>query len=90
MTIDDIATASPKALAPILLATIQRLGEHGRDGAVALARILDDGDADFDEGAAWIEDIASGWRPGLNRPSPAHSDRRPEREGGRRWASCPA
>ena len=60
MTIDDIANASPETLAPILLASIQRLGEHGRTGALALARILDDGDADFDEGAAWIEDVANG------------------------------
>ena len=60
MKIDDIPVASAEALAPILLACIQRLGEHGREGAIALARILEDDDADFDEGASWIEDVASG------------------------------
>ncbi|HWU92320.1 MAG TPA: hypothetical protein VN106_03640 [Sphingomicrobium sp.] len=60
MTIDDIGMASPETLAPILLACLHRLGQHGRDGAAALARLVTDDDADFDEAAAWIEDIASG------------------------------
>lgn len=60
MRIDDIASASPEALAPILLASLRRLGQFGRGGAVALARLVDDGDADFDEAADWIGEIASG------------------------------
>lgn len=60
MKIEDIEMAQPDALAPVLLATIQRLGQLGRDGAVALAAIVDDGDADFDEAADWIADIAAG------------------------------
>ncbi len=60
MKIDDIALADGDALAPVLLAAIQRLGQLGRSGAVALARQIEDGDADFDEAAGWIEEIASG------------------------------
>ena len=55
MKIDDIALADAEALAPVLLAAIQRLGQLGRSGAVALARQVDDGDA-----AEWIADIAAG------------------------------
>ena len=60
MKIDDIALADADTLAPILLAAIQRLGQLGRSGAVALARQVEDGDADFDEAAEWIADIAAG------------------------------
>lgn len=60
MKIDDIAVADAEALAPVLLAAIQRLGQLGRSGAVALARQVEDGDADFDEAAGWIEEIAAG------------------------------
>lgn len=60
MKIDDIALADAEALAPVLLAAIQRLGQLGRSGAVALARQVEDGDADFDEAAGWIEEIAAG------------------------------
>ncbi len=60
MKISDIETAGPDALAPVLLATLQRLGQLGRGGAVALAGLLDDGDIDFDEAAEWIADIAAG------------------------------
>lgn len=60
MLVPDIDTATPEQLAPILSAAIQRLGQHGRTGAVALAKIVADDDADFDEGAAWITDVASG------------------------------
>lgn len=60
MKIDDIPTASADTLAPILLATMQRLGELGRPGAEALARIVEDDDGHFDEAADWIADIASG------------------------------
>lgn len=60
MRISEIETADPEALAPVLLAAIQRLGQLGRSGAVALARLVDDDDADFDEAAEWIADIASG------------------------------
>lgn len=63
MKIDDIDTASPAALAPVLLACLQRLGQLGRNGAIALARLVDDGDADFDEAAEWIGDIANGRAP---------------------------
>ncbi|UBS33846.1 hypothetical protein LBX01_04270 [Altererythrobacter sp. N1] len=60
MRISDIDTANPEALAPVLLAAMQRLGQLGRNGAVALAAVLDDGDADFDEAAEWIADLAAG------------------------------
>ncbi|WP_454885412.1 hypothetical protein [Sphingomonas oryzagri] len=60
MNLTEIENAAPDVLAPVLLAAMQRLGQLGRDGAVALARILDDGDADFDEAAGWIADIAEG------------------------------
>ena len=60
MKIEDIHTAGPDALAPVLLATIQRLGQLGRDCAFALAALVDDDDADFDEAAEWITDISLG------------------------------
>jgi len=60
MTLTEIEDATPDALAPVLLAAMQRLGQLGRCGAVALERILDDGDADFDEAAGWIADVAAG------------------------------
>lgn len=60
MKIDDIALADADTLAPIVLAAIQRLGQLGRSAAVALARQVGDGDADFDEAAEWIADIAAG------------------------------
>lgn len=60
MNASDIGTASAVQLAPVVLAALQRLGELGREGAVALARLVEDDDADFDEAAEWIADIASG------------------------------
>jgi len=60
MTIDTIDMASPEELAPILLVCLQRLGQHGRDGALALARLVADDDGDFDEAADWIAEIAAG------------------------------
>lgn len=60
MNASQIPFAKADELAPLLLATLQRLGELGREGAVALARIVDDGDADFDEAAEWIATIADG------------------------------
>lgn len=60
MNISSLATATPGELAPILLAGLQRLGQLGREGAVALAHLVDDADADFDEAAEWIADIAGG------------------------------
>lgn len=60
MKIGNLPTATPEALAPVLLAAIQRLGQLGRTGAVALAALVDDGDGDFDEAAEWIADIAAG------------------------------
>lgn len=60
MNASDIGTAAADQLAPVLLAALQRLGELGREGAVALARLVEDDDADFDEAAEWIADIASG------------------------------
>ena len=60
MHISRIATASPEDLAPVLLAALQRLGHHGRPGAIALARLVEEDDADFDEAAEWIADIADG------------------------------
>ncbi len=56
----NIDAANPEQLAPILYAAVQRLGQLGREGAVALAPLVADEDADFDEGASWIEDIAAG------------------------------
>lgn len=55
-----IETASPDELAPVLLTALQRLGQLGREGAVALSRLVADDDADFDEASEWIEDIAAG------------------------------
>ncbi|WP_232014766.1 hypothetical protein [Sphingopyxis sp. EG6] len=43
-----------------MLIALQRLGQLGRAGAIALARQVEDDDADFDEAAEWIADIASG------------------------------
>ncbi len=60
MMIDEIAVADAEALAPVLLAAMQRLGQLGRPGAVALARQVDDDDADFDEAAEWVAEIAAG------------------------------
>ena len=60
MKIEDITMADDEALAPVLLTTLQRLGQLGRSGAAALARLVEDGDADFDEAAEWIAEIASG------------------------------
>lgn len=60
MKIETLATATPEALAPVLLAAMQRLGQLGRNGAVVLAALVDDGDADFDEAAEWLADVAAG------------------------------
>jgi len=60
MTTAEIDTATPDQLAPVLYTAIQRLGQLGREGAAALAPLVADDDADFDEGASWIEDIAAG------------------------------
>jgi hypothetical protein len=60
MNIFDIQVATPEQLAPHLLAALQRLGELGRDGAVALDALVEDGDAYFDEGAGWIGSIVAG------------------------------
>lgn len=56
----DTDTATPEQLAPVLLSAIQRLGQFGRTGAVALAALVEDQDADFEEGASWIGDVAAG------------------------------
>lgn len=60
MPIDTINTADAEALAPILLAGLQRLGHLGRDAAAALAALVKDEDAEFDEAAYWIASIAAG------------------------------
>ena len=60
MKFTDLSTDGPEQLAPALLAALQRLGEIGREGAVALARLVADDDGEFDEAADWIADIASG------------------------------
>lgn len=60
MKLSDIDTATPAQLAPVLLAAIQRLGQLGREGGVALAALVEDDDGDFDEGASWIEDVTAG------------------------------
>jgi hypothetical protein len=60
MTTSDIDTATPEQLAPVLYAAIQRLGQLGRTGAVALAALVDEDDADFEEAASWLSDIAAG------------------------------
>ena len=52
MTTSDIDTATAEQLAPVLYAAIQRLGQFGRTGAVALAALVEDDDADFEEGAS--------------------------------------
>lgn len=60
MNIDDIDTATPEQLAPVLYAALQRLGQLGRTGGVALAALVDDEDADFEEAASWVNDVAAG------------------------------
>lgn len=60
MTTSDIDIATAEQLAPVVYAAIQRLGQLGRTGAVALASLVEDEDADFEEGASWIGDIAAG------------------------------
>jgi hypothetical protein len=60
MQTSQIDTATPDELAPVLLLALRRLGQLGRPGAITLARRLEDDDADFDEAAEWIADIASG------------------------------
>ncbi|MGE4410438.1 MAG: hypothetical protein AB7D33_07705 [Sphingobium sp.] len=60
MTTSDIDTATPEQLAPILYAAIERLGQLGRTGAVALAALVEEDDPDFEEGGAWIGDVAAG------------------------------
>ena len=60
MRISAIEMASAETLAPVLLAAIQRLGQLGRNGAIALARLVEDGDAEVEEAAEWIADVAAG------------------------------
>lgn len=60
MKISDISTANPEALAPVLLSAMQRLGQLGRNGASALAAIVEDDDGDFDEASQWLADVANG------------------------------
>ena len=60
MKTDDIDTETPEQLAPVLFAALQRLGQICRTGAVALAALVDDEDADFEEAASWVGDIAAG------------------------------
>lgn len=59
MPVFNLETTSADRLAPVLHAALQRLGQLGREGAVALARLVTDDDADFDEAAEWIADVAS-------------------------------
>jgi len=60
MNISDIETAGPEALAPVLLTVLQRLGQLGRNGAVALARLVEEDNADVEEALEWLADIAAG------------------------------
>lgn len=60
MNITEVGAADPDTLAPVTLAALQRLGQLGRDGAIALAKLVTDDDADFHEAASWIADITSG------------------------------
>lgn len=60
MTIPDLDAATPEQLAPVLHAAIRRLGQLGRNGAVALAKLVEDDDVDFDEATGWIADVAAG------------------------------
>ncbi|HUD91752.1 hypothetical protein [Sphingobium sp.] len=60
MNIDEIGAGDPDALAPVVLAALQRLGELGRAGAIALAKLVTDDHADFHEAASWIAEIAAG------------------------------
>lgn len=60
MQTSRIDTATPDELAPVLLSALQRLGQLGREGALALANLVDDDDADFDEATEWISGIAEG------------------------------
>ena len=60
MTISDIDTATPEQLAPALYAALPRLGQPGRNGAVALAALIEDEDPDIEEAAEWVAEIAAG------------------------------
>ena len=60
MKISDFETAGPETLAPVLLTVLQRLGQLGRNGAVALARLVEEDDADVEEALEWLADIAAG------------------------------
>ncbi|MBO9579514.1 MAG: hypothetical protein J7498_01325 [Sphingobium sp.] len=64
MQIADLDTATPEQLAPILHAGLKRLGQLGREAAIALAALVEDDDADFDEAATWVEEVAAGALPG--------------------------
>src|SRR3546814_7317897 len=69
MQTSQIDTATPDELAPVLLLALGRLGQLGRPGAITLARRLEDDDADFDEAAEWIADIAPGGLREIGRAS---------------------
>ena len=60
MKLHDIETATPEALAPFLLAALKRFGQLGREGAVVLARLVEDEDPDLDEANEWLTDIVDG------------------------------
>ena len=59
-TTSDIDIATPEQLAPVLHAAIQRLGQLGRTGSLALAALVDSEDDDYNHGSFWIDSIAEG------------------------------
>lgn len=60
MQISEIQAAGADELAPFLPAALQRMGQLGREGAIALARLVEGDDADLDEAGEWITDIIDG------------------------------
>lgn len=58
-----IATMTPHDTAIVARAAIAQGGTHGRDFGVELGKLLDDADADFDEGAQWVQDCVEGNAP---------------------------
>ena len=60
MNISEVGAADPDTLAPAALAALQRLAQSSRDGAIPMARLVTDDDADFNKAASWIADITAG------------------------------
>lgn len=56
--VNEIAEASESELGSIFVAALRRLGQHGRDGRLAVERSIDSGrDDDVEEGLGQITEI---------------------------------